>query len=304
MNRLINAVMFLVMVLSVTAYGADIDFTKTGSITVTLEASTGEKPKDGTLTLYHAADLSSDGYTYTTAFKDCTEDLTENLNQSKANALAAYVSANGITGQSQNIGSDGTAVFDNLDLGLYLVVQTADSTGFYTANSFLVSVPLEENSAWVYDVDASPKAAISVETDSGDTPTTPDDTDDPDDTDEPSEKTPSGGGGGGGSHILNPPDESEKTSDRKPNTSTPHTSTLPADPDEPPAETEDEDIDEPHEVEVTPEEPIIIEEKEEETLPQTGQLNWPVPILAISGLLIFSLGWKLFFSEKGDVNAA
>lgn len=28
-------------------------------------------------------------------------------------------------------------------------------------------------------------------------------------------------------------------------------------------------------------------------LPQTGQLNWPVPVLAVSGLVVFSLGWWL-----------
>lgn len=34
-------------------------------------------------------------------------------------------------------------------------------------------------------------------------------------------------------------------------------------------------------------------------LPQTGQLNWPIPLLAVSGLLLFVLGWVLRF-RKGD----
>ena len=29
-------------------------------------------------------------------------------------------------------------------------------------------------------------------------------------------------------------------------------------------------------------------------LPQTGQLKWPVPILAIAGILLFSYGWHLY----------
>lgn len=29
------------------------------------------------------------------------------------------------------------------------------------------------------------------------------------------------------------------------------------------------------------------------TLPQTGQLDWPIPILAVAGLLLFALGWQL-----------
>lgn len=33
-------------------------------------------------------------------------------------------------------------------------------------------------------------------------------------------------------------------------------------------------------------------------LPQTGQLNWPVPVLAVGGLLLFSLGWMLNNNAK------
>ena len=38
---------------------------------------------------------------------------------------------------------------------------------------------------------------------------------------------------------------------------------------------------------------------EQDKLAQTGQLNWPVPVLAISGLLIFSVGWAMLnFGKK------
>lgn len=33
-------------------------------------------------------------------------------------------------------------------------------------------------------------------------------------------------------------------------------------------------------------------------LPQTGQLNWPVPVMAVFGMALFALGWGLFFSAK------
>ncbi len=32
-------------------------------------------------------------------------------------------------------------------------------------------------------------------------------------------------------------------------------------------------------------------------LPQTGQLNWPIPVLALTGLLLFSAGWTLRFGK-------
>lgn len=36
----------------------------------------------------------------------------------------------------------------------------------------------------------------------------------------------------------------------------------------------------------------------DETLPQTGQLNWPVPVMAVAGLLLFALGWILRAEDR------
>ena len=36
------------------------------------------------------------------------------------------------------------------------------------------------------------------------------------------------------------------------------------------------------------------------SLPQTGQLNWPVPALAASGMLLFALGWMLRSDGRKD----
>lgn len=38
----------------------------------------------------------------------------------------------------------------------------------------------------------------------------------------------------------------------------------------------------------------------EPTLPQTGQLNWPVPMLVMLGLGLFTAGWILRFGRKND----
>lgn len=45
-------------------------------------------------------------------------------------------------------------------------------------------------------------------------------------------------------------------------------------------------------------EPIPDEPEEGGKLPQTGQLNWPVPVLTVAGLLLFFTGWALRFGEK------
>ena len=36
----------------------------------------------------------------------------------------------------------------------------------------------------------------------------------------------------------------------------------------------------------------------QEKLPQTGQLNWPIPVMAISGLILFTIGWSVRFTKK------
>ena len=35
-------------------------------------------------------------------------------------------------------------------------------------------------------------------------------------------------------------------------------------------------------------------------LPYTGQLNWPIPVLVVLGLVLFSAGWLLRFGKKKD----
>ena len=92
---------------------------------------------------------------------------------------------------------------------MYLLVQNQAAEGYQAAAPFLVSVPMNEDGTYIYDVDASPKVELT----------------------KAPQPTP------------------------------------------------------------TPKPP---------TLAQTGQLNWPVPVLAIIGLCLFSLGWLLRFGRKKD----
>lgn len=143
----------------------------------------------------------------------------------------------------QAVDNDGNAVFEDLELGLYLVAQTKASAGYKAVNPFLVSLPLAEDGQWLYDVDASPKVgAYTPETpETPDTPSTPVSPDSP---------------------------------------STPATPDSPDVPNEPstPADTD------------TPAQPG---RPANPALPKTGQLNWPVPVMAVSGLLLFAFGWAL-----------
>lgn len=41
-------------------------------------------------------------------------------------------------------------------------------------------------------------------------------------------------------------------------------------------------------------------QKPDPSLPQTGQLNWPVPLMAAAGIALFIIGWALCFGRRKD----
>ncbi len=218
--------------MAMAAYGADttsLDLSRSGSVTLTLADGDGNAVSGGAVTLYQVATLTLDdgnmAYSYTDAFVGCGAAL-DVEDTSLAETLADYAASEGVSGTTLNIGSSGTVSFGGLELGLYLVVQTTESDSYEIISPFVVTVPLEEDGAWVYDVDASPKVGAV-------TPVEPE---------EPE------------------PDESEEP---EPDKSTTTTTTTTSD-----------------------------------TLPQTGQLNWPILVLGVSGTVLFLVGWYLTRSDR------
>ncbi|MCD7864375.1 MAG: hypothetical protein LUG61_12940 [Lachnospiraceae bacterium] len=229
---------------SAAADSPSLDWTWDGksSITVELEDENDNVVYDGVLTLYQVALLEQDNgdmvYTFTSAFSGCGVSLDDVSSDSTALAskLSDYVTARSITGTSVN-NTNGTVVFDNLQLGLYLIVQTVESNGYYTLNPFVVSVPLAVDDNWVYTVDASPKVGV-----------------------------------------------------------------LAPVPEEPEPETPAEETSEPE----TPGEeaaPMTDAITEFTVLPQTGQLNWPVYVLAVCGLFLIVLGSVLVCGDRRKASA-
>ena len=43
--------------------------------------------------------------------------------------------------------------------------------------------------------------------------------------------------------------------------------------------------------------------KPDASLPQTGMLRWPIPVMGVCGLVLFSLGWALCFMKKNSKDA-
>lgn len=204
-------IVVLVFCLTINIFAAGpINMDRTGSIIVLMEYN-DDAVSGGTLTLYHVAELfwSDDQYVFefTQPFEDCNLSLTELDNQEIAFEYSEFVIDHSILGITKRIDMDGQAEFEDLPLGLYLIVQEDAAAGYFPITPFLISVPMNSEGEWIYDVDATPKIDI----------------------------------------------------EREP----------------------------------TPEEPPLPSD-----IPQTGQLKWPVPVLAISGVVFFALGWVLCFRRK------
>lgn len=200
------------------AFAHDVpDLSRTGTLNITMRFD-GAQVGGGTLTAYRAGEIREDGGSYsfvtTGRFTESGEVLWEIDSARLAEDLAAFAEEKELAGVTKNIGSDGKVQFENLESGLYLMVQQTAADGYSKAAPFLVSVPMLEDGAYVYDVDASPKVEL--------------------------EKVP----------ATNPPSSS---TDSK--------------------------------------------------LPQTGQLNWPVPVMATAGVGLFTCGWVIRFRRGKDENA-
>lgn len=235
----------------------------TGSIHVNLYDSTNNKAlSGGELTVYRVAEVQRKNgnlnFEYCGDFDGCAIELGDLTDSTLAGQLQEYLSDNA-EGTVREVDANGNVNFDDLELGLYLVVQTKASKGYKPVNSFLVSLPMAEDGEWNYEVDASPK--VGAYTPEPETPPFPPDT--PDKPDKP-----------------NTPDTPE-------NPDNPDNPVSPGNPDNPVAPgTPDNPV-----APGSPDNPVLPGHPDHPVLPQTGQLNWPIPVMAISGMLLFAYGW-------------
>lgn len=211
MKKCIPLVLCIILLLSVigqTAFAAEpMDTHRKCSIAVQMRHR-GEAVPGGTLSLYYVADVYADSgwhFRYTEEFADCEFPADDASNPETAAALARIVEEKDVHGMTMDIDDRGTAIFQRLRVGLYLLVQHQAAPGYSATSPFLIGVPALDGAQYVYDVDASPKLEL--------------------------EPLP----------------------------------TLP--PTEPPK-------------------PIL----PEGDIPQTGQNNWPVPVLAVGGIFLIGLG--------------
>ena len=97
-------------------------------------------------------------YDYTDDFKqfDTAIDDTE-----LATKLDAFVSQHNVPSTKITTNIDGTALCNGLPLGLYFIKQTGAVEGFAPCTPFLVTVPNEKDGEYLYKVNASPKTEVA-----------------------------------------------------------------------------------------------------------------------------------------------
>lgn len=246
-----------------------VDLSRTGSIKVSLyDSETSEAVGGGTLTLYRVAKVQKDNanlsFVYTNGFEDCGVELGDLSEGELAGRLAEKIAA---TAESTTVEiSDlGVAEFDDLEVGLYLVVQTTAAENYNVINPFLVSVPIQENGSYVYDVDALPKVGTAAKK----TPEPPDTPDTPDTPDKPDEENPNTPAAPGPDNpdgwVLGANGEKIYRNPEAPSPDNPNGYVMGA-----------------------------------HGLPQTGQLNWPIPVLAVTGAVLVAAGIKLKKGTRKD----
>ena len=291
----------------------------TGSITVTLLDS-AQKPLSNTVfRLYRFASALADGDGLAFAY---TEEFAHN-GMSPGNFsdsylpvhLATYAALKNIPYTEKATNEKGTVVFDNLSLGAYLVVPAGVEQGYLNPSPFIVTVPMKDASGnqWVTDIDATPKVEddrgeheektyISVKKEWKTTEDRPDSITVALIKDGAVADTVELNAANNWRHRWNDLDKNHAWSVVETDVPSGYTVTY---------ETSEmtvliintqDDYEEPPST--PPEDPTDPDEPPDDELIDTGQLNWPVPVFATAGLLLFSAGWAMLNLGKKDEEEA
>lgn len=143
----------------------NIDFNKLGTISLTLKENIEEKPITGAnITIYQVATATTKDYNLSYIFNDniknCNLDLSDISDNNLANKIDKCIESLELETITKTTNEEGIAIFNNLELGLYLVKQTNNVYGYSNIDPFLVAIPTLENNMWIYDIKATPKTDV------------------------------------------------------------------------------------------------------------------------------------------------
>lgn len=160
--------LLFIMILFITNIGLvkanTLDFTKKGTITITLMESGKETPIEGAeLSIYKIANATSENhnlkYVYTNELSSCKSNLSDLTNTNLSKELSECIKEVNIANKKET-NQNGIVKFTDLDLGLYLVSETNTVDGYSNIDNFLVQLPVYVDNSWDYSVEALPKTDI------------------------------------------------------------------------------------------------------------------------------------------------
>ena len=170
-TMLIAAVLFFMPVFKAFAYELP-DVDKPSSLSMTLKSSDDDSKvaAGAEITCYLVAKMKVAGgvsYEFTDPYKACGLDIENKITQSMIDDLLDYTIDNNVTGITAVSDSNGDVVFDGLVNGLYLIAATSLPEGFTSFVPFMYYLPYyaEDGSGWVYDGVAEPKISYYPPTD-------------------------------------------------------------------------------------------------------------------------------------------
>lgn len=139
-----------------------VDFSKKGIITITLSDGSDTDRVDGAnIKIYKLADAYSENSNLAFSYHEDLDACKDNINNNDLNEeVLECIHNSSVITREKTTDSLGYVLFDNLDLGLYLIEQTNRVSGYSKIDSFLVYLPQVEENSWIYKVDATPKVDI------------------------------------------------------------------------------------------------------------------------------------------------
>lgn len=170
---LVIAFLMLTLTLSITAT-ANPD--KNGSITLNIkDTQTGTPIADMKFRLYFFAKayekVDRIDFDFVPPYGEANVDLKDIQDSYLPIHLAFFAASRSLGFTEKSTDENGVIVFDNLIPGLYLIVPLQDAEERCNASPFIISVPEydHENKQWIYEVDASPKINGDIDEDGKDT---------------------------------------------------------------------------------------------------------------------------------------
>lgn len=326
-SRLVRGLIAFVMAFTLCVYAfspaASAITSKNGSITLNVFDANTEVPIEGaSFRLYFFAAAYEKpggvGYDYVIPYDDCNMDM-GNLQDSHLPVhLTHFALTHDLPFTIKSSDKNGTIVYGDLAPGIYLIVPSGNIPEYFMPSPFVINIPLydEDNKNWIYDINATPKMRIYMSSGTEDTTYISVKKLWDSETEHPDSVTVS---------LLCDYREAEQVVLNESNnwyyrwdnlskrhswsvveSSVPDGYTVSYETSSNTVtiiNTGDKTTTDPSEPTTNPvstTKPVTEPTTKPDELIHTGQLNWPVPYLAVAGLLLFSIGWAMLNLGKKE----